>query len=364
MMNLTEGTVAKILEQSDAMSVVLVQLAQGEFPAICYHRFTGTPQAGDRVVVNTTAMDLGLGSGGFHFVVYNQSRPFWGRQEGPGHIMKLRYTPWQFRVLSVEEEKSPHRQIMEEAASLEGMPVVVTLLHSHLTPAALALHWASQGQLRIVYIMTDGGALPLPFSRQATELKEKRIIAATITAGHAFGGDLEAVNYFSALLAAKHALRADAAIIGMGPGHVGTNTPFGFSGLEQGQIVNAVAALDGKPVVAPRISFADPRPRHRGLSHHSQTILKTVVLTTAWVALPRLPREQAQLVWQQIKKERLEDKFHFIEKDAAPLREVMGRYAFDLSSMGRSYDEDPAFFDAAWAAGLVAHDLHLAGHSK
>lgn len=364
MIHLAEATVLKILQQTAAMTVVLVQSDQEECPAISYHEFTGTPQVGDQVVLNTTAVDLGLGTGGYHFIVYNKSRPFSGRQEGPGHVMKLRYTPLQFRVLSVEEENSPYRRLMEEGTSLEGMPVVAILLHSHLTPVALALHWASQGKLRIAYIMTDGGALPLAFSWQVGELKEKKIIAGTITAGQAFGGDLEAVNCFSALLAAKHVLQADVAIIGMGPGISGTNSPFGFSGIEQGQIVNAVASLEGRPVVVPRISFADPRPRHRGLSHHSQTILKTVILTKAWVGLPRLAREQAEIIWEQIKKERLQDKFHFIEKEAAPLREVLREYALGLTSMGRRYEEDPAFFDAGWAAGLVAYDLYRNVHSK
>lgn len=364
MLNLAEGTVVKVLEQTEAMTLVLVQLGQEVHHAACYHDFSGKPQQGDLVVINTTAVDLGLGTGGYHFVVYNKSRPLLRKQKRPGHIMKLRYTPLQFSVLSVEEENSPYRKCLEDSMSLAGMPVVVTLLHSHLAPAALALHWAGQGKLKIVYVMTDGGALPIAFSRLVTALKEKGIIAGTVTAGHAFGGDLEAVNYFSALLAAREVLKADVVIAGMGPGLAGTGTRFGFSGVEQGQIVNAVASLEGKPVVVPRISFADPRARHRGLSHHSQTILKTVVLTRAWVGLPKLPPEQAQFLWQQIKKERLDDKFHFVEKDAVPLKTLFHEFDIQLTTMGRIYDEDPAFFDAAWAAGLVACDLLTPGHWK
>lgn len=358
MINFAEGTVQRLLHQTETMTEVIVSLDNQEYPAISYHDLTGFPQIGDLVVLNTTAVDLGLGTGGYHFIVYNKSHPVKKRQHHKGHIIKLRYTPFQFSVLSVEEENSPYRKLMEEGTSLEGIPVVVGLLHSHVTPAALALHWTSQGNLRIAYIMTDGGALPIALSRQIAYLKAKKILVGTVTAGHAFGGDLEAVNYFSALIAAKQVLKADVIIIAMGPGIVGTNTRFGFSGIEQGPIANAVTALGGRPVIIPRISFADPRGRHRGLSHHSQTILKTVVLSKGWVGLPILPREQSNIIWGQIRQWKLEDKFHFVEKDASALKETLSEYEIPLNSMGRSYDDDPAFFAAAWASGLVAYDLH------
>lgn len=357
MINLAEGTVKKLLHQTETMTEVMVSIENLECPAISYHDLTGIPQIGDQVVLNTTAVDLRLGTGGYHFVVYNKSQPAKKAQQPKGHIMKLRYTPFQFSVLSVEEENSPYRKLIENETSLKGMPVVVGLLHSHVAPAALALHWASQGNLKIAYIMTDGGALPIAFSRQVNYLKAYKIIAGTVTAGHAFGGDLEAVNYFSALIAAKQVLKADVAIIAMGPGIVGTNTRFGFSGIEQGQIANAVTALKGRPVIIPRISFADPRERHQGLSHHSQTILKTVALTKGWVGLPVLPREQASILWRQIRQSKLEEKFHFVEKDTSALKEALTKYNIPMTSMGRSYDEDPAFFAAAWASGLVAYDL-------
>lgn len=358
MINFAEGTVQKLLHQTGAMTEVMVSIENQECPAISYHDLTGIPQIGDLVVLNTTAVDLQLGTGGYHFIVYNKSQPVKKGQLHEGHIMKLRYTPFQFSVLSVEEENSPYRKLIEEETSLGGMPVVVGLLHSHVTPAALALHLAGKGDLRIVYIMTDGGALPMALSRHIAYLKEKNIIAGTVTAGHAFGGDLEAVNYFSALIAAKQVLKADVTIIAMGPGIVGTNSRLGFSGIEQGQIANAVTSLGGRSVIVPRISFADPRRRHQGLSHHSQTIMKTVVLTKGWVGLPILPQGQANIVWGQIRQLGLENKFHFIEKDTSALTETLARYNIPLTSMGRSYDEDPAFFAAAWASGLVAYDLY------
>ncbi len=54
----------------------------------------GTVAVGDRVVVNTTAVDLGLGTGGWHFVHWNLARDSWS-EAGPGTVMKLRYTSLQ-----------------------------------------------------------------------------------------------------------------------------------------------------------------------------------------------------------------------------------------------------------------------------
>jgi hypothetical protein len=357
LINLTEGVVKEILEQNLESTKTLVKCDDGEHQAIGYHHFVGFPQAGDRVVLNTTAVDLGLGTGGFHFIVHNKSQPWPGHANGDGHIMKLRYTPLQFSVLSVEEEGSPFRSLLEKQSSLAKMPVVVGLLHSHLTPAVLALNWAGGGNLRIAYLMTDGGALPISFSKQVQSLKEKKLLAGTITVGQAFGGDLEAVNYYSGLLAAKAVLKADITVVAMGPGIVGTNSAYGFSGVEQGQVVNAVSTLGGQPVIIPRLSFADPRPRHHGLSHHSRTILKTIILTGGWVGLPDLENRKRELIQQQITSAGLEAKYIFVEKNAAPLAVELAKYGLKVSTMGRTYSQDAEFFGAAWASGLVAYDL-------
>ena len=73
------------------------------------------------------------------------------------------------------------------------------------------------------------------------------------------------------LLAARHVLGADLAVVAQGPGNLGTGTRWGFSGVAAGEAVNAVAALGGRPVASLRVSGADPRERHRGISHHSLT---------------------------------------------------------------------------------------------
>ena len=137
--------------------------------------------------------------------------------------------------------------------------------------------------------MTDGGALPAWFSRTCATLREAGWLAGTVTVGQAFGGDLETVTLHTGLLAARHVLGADVAVVTQGPGNLGTGTRWGFSGVAAGEAVNAVAALGGRPVAALRISDADPRERHRGISHHSLTSYGRVALARADVVLPDLP---------------------------------------------------------------------------
>ncbi len=214
--------------------------------------------------------------------------------EEAGHIVKARYTPVQHTVLSVEEEDSPHRTAIDSFESLAGMPVVIGQLHSQLAPAAAAIKRSSAHRARVAYIMTDTAALPLAFSRLAAELREKGLIDCTITAGQAFGGEMEAVNVYTALIAARQAAAADAVVICPGPGHVGTGTRFGFSAIEQGEIVNAVNLLGGSAIAIARISYADPRPRHQGLSHHTLTALGLVAMTKCTLALPMIDQMKLQ----------------------------------------------------------------------
>ena len=137
--------------------------------------------------------------------------------------------------------------------------------------------------------MSDGGALPLWFSRTVSGLREAGWLAATVTVGQAFGGDLEAVTLHSGLLAARLVLGCDVVVVTQGPGNLGTGTRWGFSGVAAGEAVNAAAVLRGRPVAALRVSAADPRARHRGVSHHSLTAYGRVALAAADVVVPVSP---------------------------------------------------------------------------
>jgi hypothetical protein len=165
--------------------------------ALAYPALVGSPQIGDRVLLNVGALEAGLGTGGYALVVAIPDRlPPDG--DTPGHIVKSRYTPMQVMVASADEQGSPHHELLRSADSLDHMPVVVADLHSAL-PAVLA---GIQGSYRtdrdfapqVAYVMTDGGALPAWFSRTVAGLREAGWLAATISTGQSFGGDLEAVT--------------------------------------------------------------------------------------------------------------------------------------------------------------------------
>lgn len=321
--------------------------------AINYPDLSGVAHVGDEVILNTTAMSLGLGTGGRHFVIH-----ILGSDEmdspGPGHIMKLRYTPMQVRCLAVEEEDSPWHGVLENADSLEGLPVVVAGLHS-MVPAVAAAIRLRQPTARIIYVMTDGASLPMAFSRLVPQMRGAGLIDGCITAGHSFGGDYEAVNVWSALLAARYVARATHCVVAMGPGIVGTGTAYGFTGMEQADILNSVASLSGRPIAALRISFADPRPRHAGVSHHSLTVLGRATLAAAEVAVPAIDAERERLVREQLVENGILQRHRVTwGVDASQALQLVGDVGIHLSTMGRGVDAEREFFLAAAAAGHIA----------
>jgi hypothetical protein len=350
--------------------------------ALAYPALVGTPRIGDRVLLNVTALEAGLGTGGYALVVAIPDR-LPADPHIAGHIVKSRYTPLQVMVGSADEQGSEYHERLESADSLSGMPVVVADLHSAL-PAILAgllgaanlfhpdgaglpgsprqgqdekdpARTSAAGAPRVAYVMTDGGALPAWFSRTIAGLREAGWLAATITTGQSFGGDLEAVTVHSGLLTARHAVGADVAIVAQGPGNLGTGTKWGYSGVAAGEAVNAIATLGGHPVASLRISFADPRARHQGVSHHSLTAYGRVALAQADVVIPALPEPQAARVASDVAP--LATRHRLITVPVDGLDEALRATPVPLSTMGRSLDEDHAYFLAAAAAGKHAASL-------
>lgn len=361
MIRLRKGTVTQIRSVRPGIVELLVEVEGTERPAVAYPELSGPVGPGDRVTLNTTATALNLGSGGFDFVVAVDGERSLDLAPG-GHLMKLRYTPLQVRVCCAEEEQSPFRERLDGCESLDGLPVAVATLHSQLAPVCLAVrHFAGEG-CRVVYVMTDGGSLPLAWSRTVERLRSAGLLAAVVTVGHAFGGDFEAVNKFSGLLVAKACAGADVAVVAMGPGIVGTGSTWGHTGIEQGEWVNAVNVLGGQPIAVPRLSFADPRPRQRGVSHHFLTALSRVARTPAVIPLPTLGEGEAQLV-----RESLLEAFgvpgcpqhEVVEVDASFFPPLLEGREWAAQSMGREFASDPAAFLGAAAAGRVAAGMWL-----
>jgi hypothetical protein len=335
--------------------------------ALAYPALTGYPQPGDRVLLNTTALDLGLGTGGYALVIAVPDR----LPPDPvlaGHLVKARYSPLQACVLGADEQGSPHHDVLRDADDLGGMPVVVADLHSAL-PAVLAGVFSSAERSgvpapapgsapRVVYVMQDGGALPAWFSRTCATLREAGWLAATVTTGQSFGGDLETVTVHTGLLAARHVLGADIAVVAQGPGNLGTGTRWGFSGVAAGEAVNAAAALGGRPVASLRISDADPRERHRGVSHHSLTAYGRVALARADVVVPELDGALSGLGARVAAQAApLGGRHHVVTVPVGGLEAALRACPARLSTMGRGLDQDLAYFLAAAAAGRHAGRL-------
>ena len=330
--------------------------------AVAYEALTGVPVAGERVRLEVSALDRALGTGG-HAMVSARLDALPADPPREGHLVKARYMPDQVMVTGVDEQGTTHHGLLSQPigdVDLEGMPVVVADLHSSL-PAVLAGLRSPDGQEqpRVAYIMTDGGALPLAYSRVVATLSRAGWLAGTITAGQAWGGDIEAASVHNALLAARHVLRADAAVVIQGPGNLGTETPWGFSGVACGDAVNAIATLGGRPVACLRVSQADARPRHLGISHHSMTAYGRVALAGADVVVPILEgalgaqvRREAEVLCEPrpgAAQHRL------VEVPADGLMELLraaeAETGVRLSTMRRGLDEDTAAFIAAAAAG-------------
>lgn len=328
------GAVTAILSERAGLQRVEVD---GE-RAYVLTRLIGPVAVGDRVVVNTTAVELGLGTGGWHVVHWNLSRDSWS-EAGAGHVMKLRYTPVQVDAGAVEE-----RADYVEPEGLGGMPVVACALHSQVACVAVVFKHL-RPSARLVYVMTDAGALPLALSDLVASLCSAGLLDATVTSGQAFGGDFEAVNLLSALGVARSAGGAAAVIVATGPGVVGTGTKHGFSGLEVAGIVDAAGILGGRAVVALRYSDADPRPRHQGVSHHSTTALG-YAHEQAVVPIP-----STEPAFGAPGAHRVE---HVVVPDVPGLLKAHG---LRVESMGRGPDEDPRFYAYAGAAGVVAARL-------
>ena len=332
--------------------------------ALAYPALVGEPAVGARVLLNTSAVSLGLGTGGYHLVVAVLDATDEQRAErdfaGPGHLVKARYTPLQAVVLGVDEEASPHREVMAATADLAGLPVVVADLHSALPAILLGIRATSGGEdLRVAYVMTDGGALPLWFSRTVDRLAGD--LCGTVTTGQAFGGDLEAVTVHSGLLACRAVWDADVVVVTQGPGNLGVGTPWGFSGVAVGEVVNAVAALGGRPVASLRLSDADSRERHRGVSHHSRTAYGRVALAAADVVVPDgLPAALAEAVARDVAP--LAERHRIVDVATDGLLEALRASPVPLSTMGRRLDEDAGYFLAAAAAGR--HAAVLAGDRR
>jgi uncharacterized protein DUF3866 len=311
-------------------------------PAWADEVLLGEMREGDEVVVNIAALDLGLGSGGFDVVHVNLTRGLEGGGEGDAQVMKLNYTSLQHPVDPVERPNSRFEtQAMGAKGTTRSVPVAILPLHGHLAPAAWAAAQAAPG-MRVGYAQTGGGALPGSLSRDVAQLCESSLLAGHITAAPAYGGEHETLGVVGALDAAANGLGWDVVLIGPGPGIIGSDTAYGHGGMAALDNAHAALSLNLPTLISPRLSSSDPRERHRGLSHHTRTVLD-LLLAPVDVAVPENQPEIAE----KLKASEHRPRF-------APV-DLKGYAASGLpaTTMGRTLEEDPLFFAAPLAAGTV-----------
>ncbi|WEG18201.1 DUF3866 family protein [Alkalihalophilus pseudofirmus] len=323
--------------------------------AVLYKALTKKGRIGDTVLLNTTASELNLGTGGYDFVKSAgenaQGTPCLNRDDG--HILKLRYTPMQHQVLSVESQESPYHSLFQTTYSLEKRPVLVGELHS-MIPILYAGSKVLHKRATVCIIIDDQAALPLMLSEHIRALEGEETFV-TITVGQAFGGTYEAVTIQTALQFAHKHLKADIIMITVGPGVVGTGSYYGFTGMSLANWSNNVAALGGVPVWIPRLSFADKRKRHRGISHHTLTPLIEAVLTKVILPLPLLNGDRLEMIENQLsmlQKAKVSPEIKWIDEQEVQQKteQALRTLGKDIKTMGRGYQEDPAFFWAVVAA--------------
>ena len=290
----------------------------------------GAAQPGDEVVVNVEAVELRLGSGGFDIVHCNLTRGLDAPGTPGAHVMKLNYTSLQHAVAPVEEgdpTATPEPPVLPLTR-----PAAVLALHGQLAPVAWAYAQAAPGR-RLGYVQTAGGALPGGHSCVVRDLRESGLLAGHLTAGPAFGGaDGDAITTAAALHHGLTELHWDAAVVGPGPGILGSGSALGHGGLQALDSAHTALALGCPTLLVPRMSSTDLRSRHRGLSHHTRTVLDLLLAPVA-VAIPE---------GQDRADERHDWRVLAVDLDGYAASGLPTR------SMGR---EDPLFFAAALAAG-------------
>jgi len=316
------GTISAVGERHDG----IVRLEVDGRPCVAYPRLTGEVEVGDVVLVNEQATQLELGSGGFDVLYANLTRGLRLPGAERAHVMALPYTPGQLAIRFAEEERAGG------AERVAGTPVVCIGLHSQLAPVCAAL----SGR-RVAYVQQGGGALPVSLSDTVRALKARQLLETAIAVAPCLDGDVQCVTVASALVHAAGRAAADVVVCGIGPGIVGTGSRFGHGGLAVADAANAASALGGTPIVAPRVSFADERERHQGVSHHTRSALE-LCLGDVRVAWPEGLERPHDLDVEEV--------------DVSGWETVCG--SLPLSHMGRGPTDDPWFFAAAFAAGRLA----------
>jgi hypothetical protein len=198
-------------------------------------------------------------------------------------------------------------------------------------------------------VQTAGGALPGGMSDTVRQLLRRGLLAGHTTAGPTYGGGQEAITTAGALHDGLAEERWDVALAGPGPGILGSGSALGHGGIVALDSAHAALALGCPTVLTARMSSGDPRERHRGLSHHTRTVLE-LLLRPVTLPVPPGARLFSEMDGIGPALDAARAAGHEVVEAAV---DVDGYRASGLPTrtMGRTFDEDRLFFAAALAAG-------------
>jgi hypothetical protein len=123
---------------------------------------------------------------------------------------------------------------------------------------------------------------------------------------------------------------------------VGTGTRYGTTAVEVAPILDATTALGGVPILALRTSSGDPRERHRGVSHHASTTMG--LGHTSWLVADQPELDEVAEAAPHRR----------VAVDPVQVGERFAAHDLQVTTMGRTYEEDVGFFQSAGAAGALA----------
>ena len=212
-------------------------------------RWSGTPEPGDRVLLNVSALERGLGTGRLRLVVAlpgpAAGRPARGagaRGQGPLHAAAVD-GPRRRRA----GEPAPRRCCATPTTS----PGCRSSSPTCTPPCRRCWPGCATGapRRRVAYVMTDGGALPLASPARSPALRDAGLARRDASrSGRRSAATSRRSTCTPACSPRATSCGADVAVVAQGPGNLGTGTRWGFSGTSAGEAVNAAATLGGRPV--------------------------------------------------------------------------------------------------------------------
>jgi len=341
------ATVKSVLLETDDYQLITTN--ETDRPAYVFKKFSGIVKPGNKVVLNTTATSLNLGTGGYDFVIcILAERHISFEDEKISHLIKLNYTPLQFSIPVVEESKDYIEALnqFENHKKLKSSVAALTI-HSHLLPFLLGVKTRNP-DVRTAVVLDDSSCLPAFLSSVLNYIRENRLTDAIITVGQAFGGTHEAINHASAFIYASFALKATIIVAVPGFGLKGTGSKFGHSAIRTAEVLFYAESLGAKAYLVPRVSFADNRERHFGLSHHTSEIAE-IKKNGFYLLIPEINHEAGSIINEKIAPLK-ELALCFSINEAAALK-VLESHENMLRSMGRGLRDDPYFFIVPFACG-------------